>query len=113
VAPSPRPNPPCPPSSPSAIPIGGNLRQPYKLRDARPVFPVALRGTSTEGLVVLDAVIGLDGFIKDVSVRNATSPAVSSALIEAVKQWQYDSTLLNCVPVEVSMTITGRFVHEK
>jgi hypothetical protein len=26
-----------------------------------------------------------------------------------VTQWQFDSTLLNCVPIEVPITITGHF----
>ena len=107
----PRPIPPCPPNEPGSTPVGGNIRPPAKLRDVRPIFPAALRGM--EGVVVLDSLIGLDGFIKEVSVKESPSPAFSNAVLEAVRQWQFDSTLLNCTPVEVSMTITARFVPDK
>lgn len=111
---APRPNPACGAQpAQGQIRIGGNIRPPWKIKDVRPVYPAALRGTGAEGLVILDAVIGLDGFVKDVQPREGAQPAFADALITAVKQWQFDSTLLNCVPVEVSITITGRFAPQR
>jgi hypothetical protein len=31
------------------------------------------------------------------------------AAIEAVKQWEFDGTLLNCTPIEVEMTVSVGF----
>ncbi|PYR92699.1 MAG: hypothetical protein DMF84_12230 [Acidobacteria bacterium] len=109
---SPRPNPPCPSTAATAdVPIGGNIRPPNKIRDVRPQYPASVRGTGADATIVLDALIGTDGFLKDVRVREPANREFANALLAAVNQWQYDSTLLNCVPIEVAVTITGRFVH--
>jgi len=111
---SPRANPPCPSTAPAGDPpIGGNIRPPNKIRDVRPQYPSSLRGTGAEGTVVLDARIGLDGFIKDPRVREPANREFANALIAAVTQWQYDSTLLNCVPMEPAITVTGRFQQRR
>ena len=108
---APRPNPACGAKPPvSGVRVGGNLRPPHKLKDVRPIYPAELRGTGATSEVILDAVIGLDGFIKDIQPREGAQPAFVDALITAVRQWQFDSTLLNCVPIEVEITISGRFL---
>jgi hypothetical protein len=107
---SPRANPPCPSTAPAGDPpIGGNIRPPNKIRDVKPLYPASLRGTGADGTVVLDARIGLDGFLKDVRVREPANREFATALLAAVAQWQYDSTLLNCTPTETPITVTGRF----
>lgn len=108
-----RANPPCNgPAGGATPPIGGNIRPPRKIRHVSPEYPQSLRGSRTEGVVILTGRIGLDGFIKDVSVRNQPHPDFVNATTSAVSQWQFDSTLLNCEPVEPSITVTARFVHQ-
>jgi TonB family protein len=93
---------------------GGNLVPPTKLKDVKPIYPVHLRGSgAVAGVVVLDARIGPDGFVRDVSVVKASHPDLVQAAIDAVRQWEFDSTLLNCVPVEVAMTVNVSFAVEK
>jgi hypothetical protein len=105
---SPRPKPACgqPRSNPEALRVGGNIRVPVKLKDVHPVFPESMRGK--EGDVVLDAVIGTDGFVHDIRVREGDQ-AFADAFITAVTQWQFDATLLNCVAVDTPIMITGHF----
>lgn len=111
---APRVNPPCSPAGAAGdVPIGGNVRPPRRIRDVKPQYPASLRGTGTEGTVVLDAQIGLDGFLKDVRVHEPANREFANALVTAVNQWQWDSTLLNCVPTEVAITVTGRFQHRR
>jgi beta-lactamase regulating signal transducer with metallopeptidase domain len=111
---APRPNPPCGAQPETGqVRIGGNIRPPWKIKDVRPTYPAALRGTGAQGEVILDAVIGVDGFVKDVQPRDGANPAFAEALITAVRQWQFDSTLLNCVPVEPVITITGTFLPQR
>ena len=111
---APRDNPPCS-SSPAAgnARIGGNLRAPVKIRDVKPQYPERFQGTGADAVVVLDGRIGLDGFIKDIQVREPADPEFANALATAVREWEFDSTLLNCVPVEVSVTVTCRFLHDQ
>ena len=93
--------------------VGGNLRAPVKLKDVSPLYPASLRGTDASGEVVLDAVIGMDGFVHDIRARDGSQPAFVDAMITAVTQWEFRATLLNCVPVEVVITITGRFAPQR
>jgi beta-lactamase regulating signal transducer with metallopeptidase domain len=93
--------------------VGGNLRPPLKLKDVSPLYPASLRGTDASGEVVLDAVIGVDGFVHDIRARDGSQPAFVDAMIAAVTQWEFSATLLNCVPVETSITITGRFAPQR
>ena len=62
-----------------------------------------------EGVVILKARIGLDGYITDISVEREAHPDLASAAVAAVREWKYSETLLNCQPVEVGMTITVNF----
>lgn len=109
---SPRPVPPCPTSTGSASAIdriGGQIRAPIRISDVRPQYPQTLHGTGIQGVVMMDGHIGLDGFIRDLQVRNEAHPDFASTALSAVSQWQWDQTLLNCVPVEVPITVTVKF----
>ncbi|MBM3778829.1 MAG: hypothetical protein FJW23_11430 [Acidimicrobiia bacterium] len=100
--------PPCPGST-GGIPVGGNIRPPIKVRDVRPVYPESLRAAGIEGLVVLNAIIGTDGFIREATPVVEAHPLLAQAAVDAVRQWEFDETLLNCVPVEVSMRVVVNF----
>jgi hypothetical protein len=101
----------CPAGSPTSTSVGGNLRAPRKLRDVKPDYPAAYRGSGRDVTIVVDAVVGLDGVLKEFQPRDAVDPAFYDALLLAVREWRFSSTLLNCVPQEVPMTITATFVH--
>jgi TonB family protein len=97
-----------------AAPTGGNIVPPTKLKDVHPEYPRHLRGANAvAGQVVLDTRIGLDGSVVDVRVVGEAHPDLAQAAIDAIRQWEFDSTLLNCVPVEVPMRATVTFSVEK
>ncbi len=96
-----------PPPTASGARIGGNIRVPVKLRDVKPLYPERLHGT--EGDVVLSATIGKDGSVEHVEVVSSTHPEFSDSLIDAVKQWQFDATLLNGEPVETTMQVSAAY----
>jgi TonB family protein len=90
--------------------VGGNIKQPRKLNDVRPVYPESMRAAGLEGTVPLEALIGKDGTV--LSVRLATAqvhPDFARAAIDAVQQWVFSPTLLNGMPVEVTMTTSVQF----
>jgi hypothetical protein len=92
--------------------IGGNIRPPRMLVKVSPVFPSELSGSSA--LVTLSGRVGIDGFLvdlKDVS-QTQPDPAFVASLLAAVRQWEFTATLLNGAPVEVNITITGRFTSQ-
>lgn len=88
---------------------GGRIIPPHKVDDVRVIYPASLSGTGRGGRVVLEATIGTDGTIREVRTIEADSPEFEAAASEAVRQWRFTQTLLNCVPIEVQMTVTTRF----
>jgi protein TonB len=100
--------PPPPPAPPPIIHVGGNVRPPQKVTDAAPVYPQLARLAHVEGVVILEAVIGDDGAVRDVRVLRSI-PLLDEAAEEAVRQWRFTPTLLNGEPVPVVMTVTVAF----
>ena len=96
-----RQNPACPAGV--ADGIGGNIRPPRKVKDVAPGYP------GFPGNVELVATIGTDGSVTDVQIVKADRPELGLAAIDAVRQWEFDSTLLNCVPIEVQMNVSVSF----
>jgi TonB family protein len=92
---------PCTPSD-----TGGNIRPPMKVKDVRPEYPAA--GPADGGEVVLDARIDTEGNVSDVNVRGG-APELAQAAVDAVRQWRFTATLLNCTPVEIPMRVTIAF----
>ena len=88
---------------------GGRIVPPRKIRDVSPQYPAALRGTGTEGVVNLKGRIGLDGYIGDIQVVGDAQPDLAQAAIAAVREWLFTETLLNCQPVEVTVSIGVHF----
>jgi protein TonB len=61
-----------------------------------------------QGLVVIRAVIGPTGHVVEAHVLQSI-PLLDEAALAAVRQWAYTPTLLNGVPVAVSMQVTVQF----
>ena len=89
----------------SPLRIGGQIRQPSKIRHVSPVYPA----DASSGAVVLEAVIGADGLVSDAKVLRSPSSALAQSAETAVRQWEFTPTLLNCAPVPVIMTVTVDF----
>jgi TonB family protein len=69
-----------------------------------------MRETGQEGLITLQAVIGVDGSVTSASVLTTqVHPDFANAAIDAVRQWRFSPTLLNGVAIEVSMKVTVVF----
>jgi TonB family protein len=92
-----------------AGPMGGQILAPLRLTNVNPRYPAHLQTAGIGGVVTMNAVIGIDGNIQDVRAVTSPHPDLESAAIEAVRQWQWTPTLLNCVPIEVPITVTTKF----
>jgi TonB family protein len=103
---------PPPTTPPAAIPgvvrVGGDIREPRKTFDTRPVYPAGALASGAEGIVTLEAIIGRDGTVSDARITSPASVFDTSA-IDAVRQWIFTPTLLNGMPVEVLMTVKVNF----
>lgn len=89
---------------------GGMLKPPTKITDARPVYPKGSGAERLAGKLEFEALIGEDGTIKDVRpVDDHAQADLAQAAMDAVRRWRYTPTLLNCVPIEVSMRVHVMF----
>jgi len=91
-----------------AVRVGGNIKEPKKLKDAKPNYPDIAKQAHVQGIVILEATISPQGKVSDVKVLRGI-PLLNDAALEAVKQWVYTPTLLNGIPVPVIMTVTVNF----
>jgi protein TonB len=97
-----------PPPPAAAVRVGGNIKEPKKLKNVAPEYPDIARQARVQGVVILECTISPQGKVTDVKVLRGI-PLLDQAAIDAVKQWVYTPTLLNGVPVPVIMTVTVNF----
>ena len=77
-------------------------------RSVEPDYPLLAKQMKVQGSVVLQALIGRDGNIEDLHVLSG--PAIlSSAAMQAVKQWRFRPYYLSGEPVETQARITVNF----
>jgi protein TonB len=88
--------------------VGGDIKEPKKIKDVRPVYPQIAQTAKVQGVVIIEATIGKDGSVKDAKILRSVA-LLDQAALDAVKQWKFSPTLLNGVPVEVLMTVTVNF----
>ena len=82
---------------------GGQL-----LHRVPPVYPAQAKRMRVGGRVVLNAMVGEDGSIGDLTVVTGPRELAQSAM-EAVKQWRYQPFLLDGKPIKRETTITIDF----
>jgi protein TonB len=96
------------PAPTAPLRVGGQVKEPTKLKHVVPEYPNLALQARVKGTVVVEALIGPDGRVNDVTVLQGI-PMLQEAAVKAVRQWVYTPTLLNGIPVPVIMTITLRF----
>jgi TonB family protein len=94
--------------TPKSIRVGGNVQSANLLQKVRPAYPPLAKQARIQGLVRFEALIGADGFVKNLQVVSG-HPMLVEAAQEAVKQWVYRPTLLNGNPTDVITTIDVNF----
>lgn len=106
--------PPAPPQ-PGAVPgaqaplrVGGDIKEPKKIADVKPIYPEEARAARMQGIVILEILINEQGGVGDARVLRSI-PMLDQPALDAVKQWRFTPTLLNGVPVSVLMTVTVNF----
>ena len=70
--------------------------------------PDIAKQARVQGIVILEAIIDPQGNVTNVRVLRSI-PLLDQSAIDAVKQWKYEPTLLNGVPVPIVMTVTVNF----
>ncbi len=96
------------PPLPLPVRIGGNIQNARIVSRALPVYPLEAVEQHLTGTVKLEAIIGIDGAVRDLQVVDG-HPLLAAAAVEAVSQWRYRPTLLNGKRVEVVTLIEVNF----
>jgi bla regulator protein blaR1 len=90
---------------PKKISISSNVMSGLKISGENPTYPKEARAKKIQGAVVIDAIIGKDGAIKNLHVVKSPSKSLSESALKAVRTWRYQPYHLNGEPVEVNTTI--------
>jgi TonB family protein len=115
----PLPPPPPPPLAPASpfelemqrlhpIRVGGNIQAPVKIHDVKATYPPEAQASRVSGVVILEVLVNPDGTIATARVLRSI-PMLDDAALEAVRQWQYQPTLLNGQAVALVLTVTVNF----
>jgi protein TonB len=116
VAAAPPPRPPDPPTPPPAPKIqrvaptrvSSTVQASRLIWKVDPAYPQLAKTAHIEGPVIAEARITGSGAIDSVRIISG-SPLFYTSVLDALKQWRYEPTLLNGEPVDVITTITVNF----
>jgi len=107
--------PPPPPPAPApagVIRVGGNIKPPRKLVHVAPIYPADAAAEGVGGVVILRAIIGVDGTVHDVTALRSPNDSLTQAASNAIIGWEFSPTLLNGSPVQTRMTATFNFQNK-
>jgi periplasmic protein TonB len=91
-----------------AVRVGGQIKAPAKIRNVHPIYPQIAQSARVQGIVIIEATIDRGGKVTETRVIRSV-PLLDQAALDAVRQWEYEPTLLNGVAVPVIMTVTVNF----
>jgi peptidyl-prolyl cis-trans isomerase A (cyclophilin A) len=108
IVPEGQPLPPVPPPPPQRVEISAAVEQGLLLTKTPLAYPDEARKKHISGMVVLHALIGVDGHVVNLEVVSGPE-ALQVAALDSVRSWTYKPYLLNGEPVQVSTTINVIF----
>ncbi len=97
------------PNAPKRVRVSQGVSEGMLIHKVQPMYPPAARMNHVQGMVVLRALIGKDGQIRDLQVVSGPKELQQSAM-GAVRQWRYRPYYLLGQPVEVDTQITVNYV---
>lgn len=106
--PPPPPAPPAPPSDDEPLRVGGNIKEPKKVKHVAPIYPPEAQEARIQGIVILEVLIDPDGKVTSARVIRGVN-GLDDAAVDAVLQWEFTPTLLNGQARPVIMTVTVNF----
>jgi len=96
------------PEEPKRYRQGGQVQLGRLIRKLGPSYPALAKTARVSGTVLLEAVVGTDGRVREVKVL-AGSPLLARAAADAVAQWVYEPSRLNGELIEIIANIAVTF----
>ena len=97
------------PGKPERVRVNQGVTQGNLLKRVTPEYPALAKAARLQGTVLLHAIIGKDGTIKSLRIKQPLGLGVDESAAEAISQWRYRPYILNGDPVEVDTTITVNY----
>jgi TonB family protein len=90
------------------LPIGGDVKAARLISSVPPAYPSLARAQHIEGQVLVDALVDVNGRVS--SMKVVSGPVLlHQAAMDALRQWKYQSAILDGKPVPMHLTVTIQF----
>jgi periplasmic protein TonB len=90
--------------APAPVRVGGAIKPPVKTKDLKPVYPPQARSAKVQGVVIVEATVGVDGKVSATKVLRPI-PLLNDEAIRVVKGQEFKPTMVNGVAVPVIITV--------
>jgi protein TonB len=90
------------------VQVSSGVAQGLLVHQVTPSYPTQARQAHVQGTVVLQALIGKDGSVRNLHALSGP-PMLTQAALDAVKQWRYKPYYLDGQPVEAETQINVKF----
>jgi protein TonB len=97
-----------PPAATGSFRVGEGIDRPRKIKHVTPVYPLSAMAARVGGNVLIEATIGVDGKVHNARMVKSVA-LLDEAALEAVRQWEFEPSRVNGVPVAVTMVIVVTF----
>jgi TonB family protein len=87
------------------VQIGADIADGLLVKKVAPVYPQDAKVAHIQGRVVLQAIIGFDGRVRDLQLLSAPSASLANSAFWSASQWQYKPYLRDGEPAELDTTI--------
>lgn len=93
------------------VAAAGGFLPPQPIYTPPPVYPAVLPQAAREvtGTVLVELVIGVDGRVEELAVKNGLPFALDAIATEAVRQWRYQPATVGSEPVASWLMVGVRF----
>ena len=91
------------------VKAGPDVRMPRLLKEVKPEYPAAKRGSGIQGMVTLDCVVLADGTIGEVRVARGIDPDLDLEATKAMRQWRFAPGEKDGKPVPVQVSVEMAF----
>lgn len=89
--------------------VAGDVQAPVLIKKVEPVYPETLRQARISGAVMIEAIIGKDGNVREARVIRSAHPSLDEEALKAVRLWVYKPATWKGKPVSVYLTTTTTF----
>lgn len=93
----------------AGVRVGGNVRQPQKIRDVKPFYPLGAASGRIQGLVIEEAVVSSAGCVRAVRILRNPDVRLSISGLYSVMGWRFSPPLADGRPVPILITVTTNF----